>query len=190
MCFFINDIRKFFVEKTLIEDHIQKFVAKKSESDKKMLSNFLLVLNEKKKRIQYLSDLLEAVSAGRPTVNQPPKEISKQGTKKSFSQVNIKSEQKEKISDTESSESEQEAVKEVEAVPSTSKTFLDDILKDDSPPRKVKIKAFKPANQTQNVSVSKKLQSVKEKKEKDATISVEQDSPTLDFSTQDLLDRL
>lgn len=184
-----------------------EFVDAKVKNDKKILSNFLLVLNEKKKRIQYLTDLLDALNAGR----EPPPNTSEQNNKTIKEEVASTSGQssaavkkKELISDSEpdqttdddseNSDSKDHGISETEPVPSTSKENILDVLRDDSPPRKI-IKICKNSarkseeNEVKANEINSKnlTEEQKHTKSSDET-TVDKNLTVLNFNTQDLLD--
>lgn len=138
----------------LYEEKLTEFVKTKEKWEKELFSKFVLVLNEKKKRIQYLTEVLEAKKYNLPVCKKNLSDF-KQNEEEN---ICLRQEQKiESISDSESDESyetDEEIQKEKESEinnensedgehdedckneskPSTSKQFFDEIFKEDSPP--------------------------------------------------------
>lgn len=83
-----------------MESKLNEFILRKKKDEEILYSNFVLVLNEKKTRIQHLTELLEAFRHGRPTVNPPPNIT--ENTRNIKTKVEVKNE----VSDTEESEVE------------------------------------------------------------------------------------
>nr|CAH7768266.1 unnamed protein product [Callosobruchus chinensis] len=121
--------------KAILEEKLHELVNRKQEEEEKLYSSFVLVLNEKKRQIQHLNELLEAFRQGRPTLNPP---ISSRNKKKIYNQHNRKTKPqvKNEVSDSENSTNEYDtdnensgkidpASKEVNIQPSTSKDPLD-----------------------------------------------------------------
>nr|CAI5818515.1 unnamed protein product [Callosobruchus analis] len=122
-------------DKAVLKEKLQEIVSRKQEEEGKMYSSFVLVLNEKKRQIQHLSQLLEAFRHGRPTLNPP---VSDKKKKKTFNQQRRKTkpEIKNEVSESDNSANEcdtdeenQDKVntvsKEINIQPSTSKYPLD-----------------------------------------------------------------
>lgn len=84
-----------------MESKYNEFIFRKKKEEDTLYSNFVLVLNEKKARIQHLTELLEAFRHGRPTVNPEP-----QATEKTKKFKKVKVEIKNEVSDTDGEESE------------------------------------------------------------------------------------
>lgn len=173
----------------------------KKDSDKEMLRNFVALLNEKKSKIQYLTELLDAFKNGRETKNPPvkPKQRKTAESEEKDKEVDVKRAKKEVISESESEESvednydsEEEKRKrldEILAVPSTSKADFG-FLKEDTPPRELP-KIIKPiANKTTHSILAIKTDEVDETAEGPSEFQNEnaEKSTTLQFNTQDLLD--
>lgn len=192
-----------FIELNKYKVKIEEFVKEKKLSDEKLLSHFVLLLNEKKSKIQYLTELLEALKSGRET-NNPSIEKVKKPNKRSRGQdesnKNAKNPKREVISSSESEEdtspkeedydSEEEKRKklnELLAVPSTSKADFS-FLKEDTPPKETEM--LKPIT-NKIYSIDSSSVSVT-KSNCEATTVTEQVvvSSTLDFNTQDMLDEL
>lgn len=198
-----------------LQTKLTEFISRKKKEEDILYSNFVLVLNEKKARIQHLTELLEAFRHGRPTVNPSPVVRGKTKT----SRVEVKNEA---VSESDSEKSEPDSEqgesdyntdeekskineKDNENVkiqvddffnapeqnqPSTSKGFsfssiLDDSLSSHTLPKRVKY--------THNVencnNFNKELSSKKPaSKIKAETTRIDEESPIVNFSTQDLLD--
>lgn len=182
---------------------IEEFVNAKRLNDKQMLSNFVILLNEKKSRIQHLTELLDAFKSGREPANPVLKRTKKNG-KTSKAEETAKKPKRELISESDSDEdsvtpepmeedynSEEEKRKEIAdlAVPSTSKADFS-FLKENSPPRGIKIKPIIPEKKC-FVTVKSET-NTDPHKEQNAQPQLEEVTmtPTLDFNTQDMLDEL
>lgn len=192
---------------------MEDLVNDKKLSDKQMLSNFVVLLNEKKSKIQYLTELLDAFKAGREQKNPPIKRTKKRRkpAKSDEEDTAAKQPKRELISDSESDEdaassksdpnddynSEEERKKRFitdSAIPTTSKADFG-FLKEDTPPQDMqKIKPLVP----RTTSVGKEglivenNRTVQETDEQTSQLQQEDaEEPTvLDYSTQDMLDDL
>lgn len=189
---------------------MNEFIERKKTDDEEVFSNFVLVLNEKKKRIQHLTELLEAFRRGRSSIN-PSVEVKKR-SKKNVPTQKIKIEKKETISDSESEEdydtdeekskkprnaSDQAFDNEVNqnrndayAIPSTSKF---DLFSDDSPPRHLPKRIKGESNVDNNSYIKPSTATQSSKNEKPYEKLDEQtadDTPNVNFSTQELLDNM
>lgn len=200
-----------FLELKKHKAKIEEFVSAKKSSDKQMLSNFVILLNEKKSRIQYLMELLDAFRGGREPTNPAKSSQSKKNCKTVKSEEDhsekMKKPKREIISESESDEdlvtpepmdedynSEEDKSKIIAdlAIPSTSKADFT-FLEENSPPREVKIKSFK----SQAVPDDKNYV-MKKKTGTDSTVKQNSKPQTenvavaaaLDFNTQDMLDEL
>lgn len=183
---------------------MNEFIERKKTDDEELFSNFVLVLNEKKKRIQHLTESLEALRRGRPSIN-PSVELKKR-SKRVEPRQQVKVEKKEIVSESDSEEdytTDDEKLKrprnslendqnknDVYAIPSTSRF---DLFSDDSPPRHIpkRIKSgisvdngsyIKPSTSTEG-STNKKCYEKSDGKSLD-------DTPNVNFSTQELLDNM
>ncbi|KAJ8977641.1 hypothetical protein NQ317_003619 [Molorchus minor] len=143
---------EFIKSKDSLETQLNEFINRKKTDEEELYSKFVLVLNEKKKRIQHLNELLATFRRGRPTLN-PPVTVKKR-TKKHEPALQIEPHLKKEISDSESEDdynTDEEKEKKLQnlsnetlqgdlndnrriddAIPSTSKC---DIFSDNSPPR-------------------------------------------------------
>lgn len=187
---------------------MNEFIERKKTDDEALFSNFVLVLNEKKKRIQHLTESLEALRRGRPSVN-PSIEVKKR-SKKLEPRQQVKVEKKEIVSESSSEEdynTDDEKLKrpqnlldkdvndqnknDVYAIPSTSRF---DLFSNDSPPRhlpkRIKIGAsvdngsyIKPATSTESSANKMNYEKKSDDKFPDST-------PNINFSTQELLDNM
>lgn len=194
-------------EKEVYKAKLEEFITLKEKYDKKTMSNFVLILNEKKKRIQYLNDLLDAFRNGREPTNPKP------SAKVNFKSKTVEDVEKEEgtskkqrletISDSESDnyntdeEESTKAVVENEPMPSTSKEYINILAEDDSPPERMIIeevesnKVHEPTNmQEAHFSDTKIDENIENENSKASETITDAESPTLEFSTQDLLDRL
>lgn len=182
-----------------------------------LYSNFILVLNEKKSRIQHLTELLEAFRQGRSTVNPVPE--LKQNISKSFKTSKV--EVKNQISESDSEENdvnyntdnenigngklpEKDFYKENEHLsemlvynafeenePSTSKKYTYSSLLDDSPPNYILPKRTKYSHKNESVFIQSTFDSgpsTFDITEKDVEMNAE--SPCNTYDTQDLLNQL
>lgn len=193
-------------EKELYKTKLEEFIALKENYDKKMMSNFVLVLNEKKKRIQYLNDLLDAFKAGREPRN--PKLNHKSKTVNTNIREEVEPPKKQRLEQISESESDsyntdeekqqQNESNENEPVPSTSKAYYNILADDDSPPEKMVIEEVE-TNEIMEIStkateINVEKQNVqnnaKNESQEDNTTVTTPEPLTLDFDTQDLLDRL
>lgn len=170
----------------------------KRDNDKEMLKNFMALLNEKKSRIQYLTELLDAFKNGRETNNPPvkPKQRKTAKSEEKDQEVDVKRAKKEVISESESEESVEEnydseeekrkRLDEILAVPSTSKADFG-FLKEDTPPKELP-KIIKPiANKTSDSILV--IKNDEEEKTAEESSKMQTEKPTtLQFNTQDLLD--
>ncbi|XP_018576887.1 DNA repair protein XRCC4-like [Anoplophora glabripennis] len=196
--------------KNQFQTKLNEFIERKKTDDEELLSNFVLVLNEKKKRIQHLTESLEALRRGRPSVN-PSVEVKKR-SKRPEQRQQIKVEKKEIASESDSEEAyntDDEKSKgpqnssdknfnheinqnrnDVYAIPSTSKF---DLFSDDSPPRhlpkRIKSEASVDNGSYIKPSTSTEGSTNKKQHEKFDGKSVE-DTPNVNFSTQELLDNM
>lgn len=173
-------------------------------SDKQMLSNFVILLNEKKSRIQYLTELLEAFKSGREPNNPPIKKPTKRSKTIENSANKIEKKPKMEViseSDSENSDipmeedynSEEEKINRAVdlAIPSTSKA--DPIfLQEDSPPREIRIRPMKNKAEKKDVIIKSLnlMESSEQTNKQPENIDSEKISSALDFNTQDLLDEL
>ncbi|CAG9813441.1 unnamed protein product [Phaedon cochleariae] len=188
-----------------LQKKLQEFVKRKKDDDEVLYNNFVLVLNEKKRQIQHLTQTLEAFKRGRPTHN-PPVKVKKE---KRGTEVNVKKEmsiEKKEVSDSNTDEeppnyntdedddydykSNVRQNHEIDNLPSTSKQDFSLFL-DDSPPHHILPKRQKTA-QTMEISI-KASQVSKENsfEEKQVTDGAKEESKVdNEFNTQDLLDLL
>lgn len=198
-------------EKDLYKTKLEEFITLKEKHDKKMMSNFVLILNEKKKRIQHLNDLLDAFRNGREPKNLKSnvKINSKSKTVEDVEneETTSKRQRLEQISDSESDDydtddekSNEAVIPETEPVPSTSKEYTSILADDDSSPERMIIEETE-SNDIAEDSGTKKVEEVyrldtkrdKAPENKSSEINktiTDRESPTLEFNTQDLLDRL
>lgn len=179
---------------TQLESKLSDFNSRKKKDEDTLYSNFVLVLNEKKIRIQHLTELLEAFRHGRPTVNPT---INVQKNKKK-SKVEVKNEVSE--SDTDENETdyntddEQPGRKEFNenfdhSIPSSSKTNNPSLVSEHtvsfpSLPKRVK----------HDTNIESTIHNIPVKLEptQQETISLK-NTPNIvktSYSTQDLLDEL
>lgn len=201
MIFFYNSL---VLELTSYTLKLQDFVKAKKLSDQEMLSNFLVLLNEKKSKIQYLTELLDAFNNGRETRNAPVKRKQNKRPKsgENSCEVDIKRAKREMISDSDentdepmeedydSEEEKRKRLDELLAVPSTSKADYG-FLKDDTPPREIQ-RLIKPIV---NGTADSNFLVASHEEERNETCNmqnenVEISSPVLKFNTQDMLDEL
>lgn len=199
-----------FLGKNNFQLKLNEFIERKKTDDEELFSNFVLILNEKKKRIQHLTELLEAFRRGRSSVN-PSVEVKKRSKKVVLAQQ-TRTEKKETISDSDSEENydtdEEKSKKprnasdkgfdkgvnqdrnDAYAIPSTSKF---DLFSDNSPPRHLpkRIKSGSCIDNNVYIKPSTSTQSSKNEKhcEKFKNKSTD-DTPDVNFSTQELLDNI
>ncbi|KAG5890223.1 hypothetical protein JTB14_028764 [Gonioctena quinquepunctata] len=188
-------------DKEKIDIKLQEFIERKKRDDQELYSNFVLVLNEKKRKIQHLSKLLDAFKQGRPMLN-PPVVVKRRKNKKD--QVKEEITVKEEVSDSDSSSDSvdynTDGADEVESyngendtslLPSTSKHDYHPLL-DDSPPRQSLPKRMRIDKGAVECDISIPISSnVKNQDVKmEATSETEYNSPNVDFSTQELLDNI
>lgn len=195
----------YFSELNTYRSKIEEFVEAKRLSDKQMVSNFVILLNEKKSKIQYLTGLLEAFRNGRTTTNPPIKTSRKQNKKAKLdeetSTVTEKT-KKEVISDSDSEDSiilksepegynsEEKRFDEIPdiAVPSTSKAGLG-FLSESSPPREITLPAFKKDTAAEPNLLFTEIKANCIQQEV-VTNKATATSSDLHFNTQDMLDEL
>ncbi|VEN50629.1 unnamed protein product [Callosobruchus maculatus] len=122
-------------DKAVLKEKLQELVKRKQEEEENIYSSFVLVLNEKKRQIQHLNELLEAFRQGRPTLNPP---ISSRNKKKIGNKQSRKTKPdvKNEVSESDNSANEYNTdeensgkidtvSKEINIQPSTSKHSLD-----------------------------------------------------------------
>jgi len=70
---------------------LKDFLGRSKTDEEKLYNNFTAILNEKKRQIQHLNDLLTAFRQGRPTVNSPVqvKRNKKQNVQKNKKKLNV-----------------------------------------------------------------------------------------------------
>ncbi|XP_030763322.1 uncharacterized protein LOC115887929 [Sitophilus oryzae] len=212
---------------------LEEFVERKNKDEQELLSKFLMLLNEKKRQIQHLNDLLLAFKKGRPVTNpvKPTKIGKKSGKNKPVPQTPISESESEDSNntdyetDSDSSSNEDQPViveskkkLEIEPKPSTSKTKF--CFDDDSPPlpsltKRLRISSDSSLNTTpentkcekskgeivesesakaisttiENTKTSKE-EIVESKSAKAPSSDFMEESPTVDFNTQELLDNM
>ncbi|CAH1126493.1 unnamed protein product [Ceutorhynchus assimilis] len=66
----------------ILEEKMNEFLNRRKAEELNTYNNFIAILNEKKREIQHLNELLIAFRQGRPTVNKPFESKKKQNTKK------------------------------------------------------------------------------------------------------------
>ncbi|KAK5647612.1 hypothetical protein RI129_002504 [Pyrocoelia pectoralis] len=178
-------------QELLLEKQCEEFAELKRKSDLQMYSAFTLVLNEKKQRIRFLTELLEC----------PNKQKKQVCGKNENEQVSVSEyfngRKREVLSDSESNKSggyntddeKQTAITKLECVPSTSKSNFD-FLGGDSPPpllpKRIKM------DQSETLDVVKIVPS-KDTQKDEPMILENNDAPDdedFNFNTQELLDRM
>lgn len=198
-------------EKELYKTKLEEFIVLKEKYDKKTMSNFVLLLNEKKKRIQYLNDLLDAFRNGREP--KYPKPSAKANSKSKpvdvVEEENAPKKQRlEQISESESDdyntddEKSSGKIPEIEPVASTSKAYFNILAEyDESPPEIMVIQEIK---NDEVPETSKSIETIENHHSDTKTVEenteiktseisnmiTDPESPTLEFNTEDLLDRL
>ncbi|XP_023017054.2 DNA repair protein XRCC4 [Leptinotarsa decemlineata] len=184
--------------KKRIESVLQEFIERKKRDDQELYSNFILVLNEKKRKIQQLNQLVEAFKQGRPKLN-PLVEVKRKKSNKLAIKAELPTKEEVSNSDIESdsagsqthTENSDEESGNTSILPSTSK-HMHNFLLEDSPPRetlpkRVKIEEKCTENETHLSGGSKgKLEDFK----MEVTDENFEKSPDVSFSTQDLLDHI
>ncbi|KAF5285598.1 hypothetical protein FQA39_LY16567 [Lamprigera yunnana] len=175
-------------QKSVIENYCTELSELKRKSDLKMYSAFMLLLNEKKHRIRYLTEVLEEYTGNR-------RERVKVQSVQSNAVAEV-SDKQETHSDPESSDGyntddeKKLKSKQVEAVPSTS-TDNYDFLGSESPPPVVR-KRVKLNNCIANISESKELNLASKEVVKaiDPKYDAETDEEDCEVNIDDLLDRM
>nr|XP_023017054.1 DNA repair protein XRCC4-like [Leptinotarsa decemlineata] len=184
--------------KKRIECVLQEFIERKKRDDQELYSNFILVLNEKKRKIQQLNQLVEAFKQGRPKLN-PLVEVKRKKSNKLAIKAELPTKEEVSNSDIESdsassqthTENTDEESGNTSILPSTSK-HMHNFLLEDSPPRetlpkRVKIEEKCTENEIHLSGGSKvKLEDFK----MEVTDGNFEKSPDVSFSTQDLLDHI
>ncbi|XP_044265803.1 uncharacterized protein LOC123012083 isoform X2 [Tribolium madens] len=181
--------------KACCERKLQEFIQKKQSDEEEQFGYFLSILNEKKLRIQHLTELLEAFKNGRPTVNSPvnvKNKKRKNDTTISESEASNSSDVDNKT-DSEDDTSSHEEVKNflpLESKPSTSAQDFD-FLNDDIPMTCTLPKRLKQEKAPSEVIVK----TVGEASTPPKTEAVEppkkaKKKASINISTQDLLDML
>lgn len=177
-----------------LENKLKELVTRKLKDEEELYSNFVLVLNEKKRRIQHLNQLLQAFKAGRSVTN--PQIIPKGRSKKE-----VKKEIKNEVSESDSESGndgyntdEEKSVKEdtniEKLLPSTSKKQNFDLFFDEDN----NIDSHLPKRTKNNNVINEPLESKpstskkQEDKPEEVNMEVEENSPQVGCSTQDLLD--
>ncbi|KAL3286310.1 hypothetical protein HHI36_000819 [Cryptolaemus montrouzieri] len=192
------------------KNKLNELVERKRVDDQVMLSNFVSLLNEKKRRIQHLNELLEAFREDPSLAN--PAEVNVNSTRKRKWKDTVKNEKqttatvvKEEVSDSESGISNNENTSDEEKnqnftevkieETSVANQYIDDIF-EESPPGDVpplpKI-LRKPNSGITPTSVPSTSRDNIQSSNDDQITSVEPktfDTTVVDINTQDLLDRL
>ncbi|KYB26425.1 uncharacterized protein LOC103313699 [Tribolium castaneum] len=187
--------------KTCCEQKLKELIQKKQSDEEEQFGQFLSILNEKKFRIQHLTELLEAFKNGRPTVNLPVNVKSKKRKNETTNQTK----KLETISESEASnssdidnktDSDDASNHEENSVPSESKPSTSaqdfDFLNDDDIP----LTSSLPKRLTQKRAPSEIL--VKTVDKASTAPKTEPEEPpkkakkkaSINISTQDLLDML
>lgn len=214
LIFISNKQLYIFLDTCELENKLNDFIARKKKEEDILYSNFVLVLNEKKTRMQHITELLEAFKHGRSTDNPVPELREK--VKKS--KVEVKNEVSESESeendvdyntDDENMSNEKLIEKKInkengdlscmlgnnihqDNEPSTSKKYSCGSLLDDSPPSYILPKRTKYTHKNEDsISIQSNFDTRPSqfninKKEVDS----EEESQINTYDTQDLLDQL
>ncbi|RZC31922.1 40S ribosomal protein S25, partial [Asbolus verrucosus] len=184
---------------TNCELKLKELIKRKNSIEENQLGQFVMILNEKKRRIQHLTELLESFKAGRSTVNPPVDVKTKKNKQKSAPPVT----KKETISESEPSEedtnsstddednsTEEKPPLNEDCKPSTSAQTYD-FLQDDIPESCILPKRVKYGNSTSATVVpTTSKSSPPPVSENESQNTEKSESPTIDISTQQLLDML
>jgi len=193
-------------QKLLYEKKCEEFVDLKRKADLQMYSAFLQILNEKKHRIRFLTEQLEEYNTGRKSkVNTVATTSKQQPEKRKLLKPTVEEKPKETISESDSNHSDgyntddekkPRIFKEIEAIPGTSRDNLD-FLGGDSPPPILPKRFKKEETNTCPISsstadTSRKVQANGAKEDITDTNQENSDesSQSLNFDTQELLDRM
>ncbi|XP_063918591.1 uncharacterized protein LOC135133955 [Zophobas morio] len=186
--------------KNQCELKLKQLVAQKKSDESEQFGQFLLILNEKKRRIQHLTELLEVFKKGRP-ISNPEVKVGKQKSKKG-AKNSATVQKKETISESESDDDDDESslghnttddesieksksASPIENKPSTStETF--DFLEDDIAQSHMLPKRAKHSKPEENIVVVPKSPP----KTEEVETQQQARSPGIDLSTQQLLDML
>lgn len=189
-------IKNWIVDNIQLENKLKELSERKAAEEGELYDNFVLVLNEKKKRIQHLHEQLEAFKKGRPTINQEvcnkgrkiKKEKNVMVKKEEVSDSDICSSNDEKDYSTDKEEYTANQLTEYEPVPSTSKASM---LLNDPPPRHLLPKRVKRKHsEDKEINDSIAINTLKAVQKNEVSTSKLDDSPDISFNTQDLLDHI
>ncbi|CAG9838904.1 unnamed protein product [Diabrotica balteata] len=182
-----------------LEEKVTELVDRNLNREQELYSNFVLVLNEKKRKIQHLTQTIEALKAGRPVLNpeikvRKPKTLKKEKEEKQKPEMNVSESESSNNSDGYNTDDEKsKKAKDVieDGLPSTSKKVNYDLIFDESedvgnlPKRQRGINDFKEICNTPKISKVQKI----DKETTSANIAnIEEDCQTESFNTQELLD--
>ncbi|XP_050513726.1 DNA repair protein XRCC4-like [Diabrotica virgifera virgifera] len=184
-----------------LEEKLTELVDRNLNREQELYSNFVLVLNEKKRKIQHLTQTIEALKAGRPVLNpeikaRKPKTLKKEKDKKPKQEVNVSESESSNNSDGYNTDDEKSKKAEnvtEKVLPSTSKKVNYGSIFDESedlgnlPKRQRGMSEFKEICNTAEIS---KVQKIDKETTSASIAKIEEDSPTEEdsFNTQELLD--
>ncbi|XP_056643895.1 DNA repair protein XRCC4-like [Diorhabda sublineata] len=189
----LKEVDNLTTVKNVLEEKLSQFVNKKQQDDQELFSNFVLVLNEKKRRIQHLTQTLQAFKAGRPVLNpqiklrKRSKKIVKQEKNEISESSESNSENNEYNTDNENSKKQEENIEYLLPIKSHNDyLFFEDTEDTVDLPKRKKLEVDN--ENFSNVPSTSSCNNDNDKVPEKTSEKMEDDSPKINFDTQDLLD--